>query len=98
MLNLIQNSLDATPTGGAITIRTGSDGEVINITISDTGVGIDEEDPNVIFEPFYTTKVTGFGLGLAIVKKIIKDHNGMIRAANREEGGAEFVIRLPVPG
>ncbi len=98
MLNLLQNSLDATPPGGTITIRSGSDGEVININISDSGGGIDEEDPNVVFEPFYTTKVTGVGLGLAIVKKIIKDHNGIIKAANREEGGAEFVIRLPVPG
>jgi signal transduction histidine kinase len=98
MLNLLQNSLDATPQDGTIVIKTGSDGDVININISDNGSGIDEEDPNVVFEPFYTTKVTGVGLGLAIVKKIIKDHNGMIRASNREEGGAEFTIRLPVPG
>ena len=77
MLNLLQNSLDATPPGGTIGIRTESDGDVININISDTGSGIDEEDPNVVFEPFFSTKVTGVGLGLAIVKKIIKDHNGM---------------------
>jgi signal transduction histidine kinase len=98
MLNLLQNSLDATPVGGKISVGTGSDGDVIDITIVDNGSGIDEEDPSVVFEPFYSTKVTGVGLGLAIVKKIIKDHNGTIRVLNREEGGAEFVIRLPVPG
>ncbi|MBN2159896.1 MAG: GAF domain-containing protein [Spirochaetes bacterium] len=98
MLNLLQNSLDATPPGGTISISTGSDEEVIDINICDNGLGIDEEDPNVVFEPFYSTKLTGVGLGLAIVKKIVKDHNGMIRAQNREEGGAEFIIRLPIPG
>jgi hypothetical protein len=98
MLNLLQNSLDATPAGGKISVRTGSDGDIIDIAIIDNGSGIDEEDPNIVFEPFYSTKVTGVGLGLAIVKKIIKDHNGTIRALNREEGGAEFVVRLPIPG
>ncbi|MBP7737997.1 MAG: GAF domain-containing protein [Spirochaetes bacterium] len=98
MLNLLQNSLDATPTGGRITVSSASDGAVIDITISDNGSGISDEDPNIVFEPFFSTKVTGVGLGLAIVKKIIKDHNGSIRAKNREEGGAEFTIRLPVPG
>ncbi len=98
MLNLLQNSLDATPAGGTIRVRSKSEADLIEIAISDTGSGIGEEDPNVVFEPFYSTKVTGVGLGLAIVKKIIKDHNGTIRASNREGGGAEFTIRLPVPG
>ncbi len=98
MLNLLQNSLDATPVGGSIRIRSKSEADVIDIIISDTGSGISEEDPSIVFEPFFSTKVTGVGLGLAIVKKIIKDHNGSIRAANREESGAEFTIRLPVPG
>ena len=98
MLNLLQNSLDATPVGGKISVRTGSDGDVIDVSINDNGSGIDEEDPNIVFEPFYSTKVTGVGLGLAIVKKIIKDHDGTIRAINREEGGAEFIVRLPIPG
>jgi signal transduction histidine kinase len=98
MLNLLQNSIDATPAGGFIDIRTDSDGDVINVVIADSGSGIDEEDPNIVFEPFYSKKVTGVGLGLAIVKKIIKDHNGSIRASNRNGGGAEFVIHLPVPG
>jgi signal transduction histidine kinase len=91
MLNLIQNSIDATLPGGTIWIATGNGGDAIAITIS-------VEDPNIVFEPFYSTKVSGVGLGLAIVKKIIKDHNGSIRFTNRDSGGAEFVIRLPLPG
>lgn len=98
MLNLFQNSIDATPAGGEITVKTDSDGETIIVTICDTGSGIDGEDPNILFEPFYSTKVSGVGLGLAIVKKIIKDHNGSIKFLNRNGGGAEFVIRLPIPG
>ena len=50
-----------------------------------------------IFEPFFTTKITGVGLGLANVKRIIKDHRGKIWAFNRDEGGAEFVIKIPLP-
>jgi signal transduction histidine kinase len=98
MLNLFQNSIDATPPGGMITVKTESDGDVLIVTISDTGSGIGGEDPNILFEPFYSTKVSGVGLGLAIVKKIIKDHNGSIRFFNRNGGGAECVVRLPVPG
>ena len=98
MLNLLQNSIDATPPGGRIDIRTESDGDSVTITVRDSGSGIDLEDPGAVFEPFYSTKVTGVGLGLAIVKKIVKDHNGTIRALNPEGGGAEFIIRFPFPG
>jgi len=98
MLNLLQNSIDATPEGGAIIIKTESDVSEISVVLSDTGCGIGEEDPNVVFEPFYSTKVSGVGLGLAIVKKIIKDHDGSIKATTKREGGAEFLIRLPIPG
>ena len=60
------------------------------------GIGIDEEDPNIIFEPFYTTKVTGVGLGLANVKRIIKEHNGEIEVKNNDDKGVELKIRLPI--
>jgi len=98
MLNLLQNAIDATPVGGVVTVSTKSEDDVVVITVSDTGRGFDMPDPSVVFEPFFTTKVTGVGLGLAIVRKIIKDHEGTIQAYNRKEGGAEFVIRLPLPG
>ena len=97
LLNLVQNALDATPEGGEINIVTENDDEHVYIYVRDTGSGIKEEDPNIVFEPFFTTKITGIGLGLANVKKIIKDHKGKIKVYNREGGGVEFVIRLPLP-
>lgn len=97
LLNLFQNAIDATPSGGSIHIITESDEASILVRFIDTGSGIAADNPDVIFEPFFTTKITGVGLGLANVRKIIKDHRGKIWAFNREEGGAEFVIKIPLP-
>jgi len=97
LLNLFQNAIDATPSGGGIHIITESDEASIIVRFIDSGSGIDADNPDVIFEPFFTTKITGVGLGLANVRKIIKDHRGKIWAFNREEGGAEFVIKIPLP-
>ena len=96
-LNLFQNAIDATPTGGAISIESYSNDSHIFIKVKDSGEGIKVKDPDAIFEPFFTTKVTGVGLGLANVKRIIIDHKGEITALNSIDGGAEFVIKLPVP-
>lgn len=96
-LNLFQNAIEATPSGGNLKIITEPDDSYVVIRIIDSGTGIKADDPELIFEPFFTTKVTGVGLGLANVKKIIKDHRGKITAFNNEEGGAEFVIKLPIP-
>jgi PAS domain S-box-containing protein len=97
ILNLIQNAIDATPSGGDVEISTEIDNinENVIIIIRDTGSGIDNSNLDDIFEPFFTTKITGVGLGLAIVSKIIKDHNGIIAVRNRETKGAEFVITMP---
>ncbi len=97
ILNLFQNSIDVTPSGGTVEVLSYSEEECVVIVVRDTGTGISEEDPGVVFEPFFTTKVTGIGLGLANVKKIIMDHNGTIEARNISSGGAEFEIRLPCP-
>ena len=98
ILNLIQNAIDATPEKGTVQIATAIDehNENIKIIVSDTGIGIENKNLESIFEPFFTTKVTGVGLGLAIVNKIIKDHDGFITVRNREDGGAEFTIILPL--
>ncbi|MCX8123429.1 MAG: ATP-binding protein [Spirochaetes bacterium] len=96
MLNLLQNALDATPPYGVVEVKTYADDKYVYIEVSDTGTGINEENINIIFEPFYTTKTTGVGLGLAIVKKIVVDHNGEIKVANKERG-AVFTISIPLP-
>ncbi len=66
------------------------------ISISDDGAGIQPEDLPKVFLPFYTTKSNGTGLGLAIVQKIVLQHGGSIQARNRPEGGAEFILWLPI--
>ena len=96
-LNLFQNAIEATPSGGTLAISTAPEETDVVIRIIDSGTGIKAENLELLFEPFFTTKVTGVGLGLANVKKIIKDHRGKITAQNNEEGGAEFTIKLPIP-
>ena len=96
VLNLLQNAIDATDPGGTIEISTKCNSRNVVVTIKDNGSGIAEGDIERIFEPFFTTKVTGVGLGLPIVQKIIKDHNGEISVRNRESGGVEFTIRVPI--
>jgi signal transduction histidine kinase len=71
---------------------------MVQVTIRDTGSGIPPEILPRIFDPFFTTKEVGqgTGLGLAITYGIVQEHGGTIQAANVPEGGASFVIELPV--
>jgi two-component system sensor histidine kinase FlrB len=66
------------------------------ICVSDNGPGIPESDLPKIFLPFYTTKSEGTGLGLAVVQKVALQHAGSIEARNRQGGGAEFLLWLPL--
>ncbi len=98
-INLIQNSVEAMPQGGKLSIKispsTGSAGDFLDITISDMGHGISENIKDKIFLPFFTTKEKGTGLGLAIVHKIVISHGGSISVDSSEKGTA-FKIRLPL--
>jgi len=96
MLNLLQNSIDASSSHGKVTVETFMENKKVHVLIRDTGSGFEEEELEKVFEPFYSTKVTGVGLGLAIVKKIITDHGGEISVHNGDNG-AEGHIRLPLP-
>ena len=66
------------------------------IAIFDNGPGIAREALPKLFRPFFTTKANGTGLGLAVVQKIIVQIGGQVEARNREEGGAAFIVTLPV--
>jgi len=96
-LNLLLNGIDAISKKGTITIKTAriSD-DAIEIRVSDTGKGIDQGALEMVFNPFFTTKSKGTGLGLAICKRLVEQHNGKISVVNNPEGGATFVITLPV--
>lgn len=96
LVNLVVNALQAMPEGGCITIRTDTDGEMIVMSIADTGVGMSEAVREKAMQPFFTTKSVneGTGLGLAVVNGIISAHGGTIKIESEEEQGTRFEIRL----
>jgi signal transduction histidine kinase len=99
-INLIANARDAVQPqgGGRLTVTSRVVGDWVEMAVADTGPGVPVELQDRIFEPFFTTKEVGdgTGLGLSISYGIIREHGGEICVANRPEGGAEFVVRLPV--
>jgi signal transduction histidine kinase len=94
--NLVKNGMEALSRGGALTITSRSDGDAVEIAVSDTGGGISAEAAERLFEPFFTTKPQGTGLGLSITRQIIEEHGGDLTWRNREGGGTTFVVRLPI--
>ncbi|HEY2154807.1 MAG TPA: ATP-binding protein [Isosphaeraceae bacterium] len=99
--NLTTNALHAMPRGGALRMVTRLDPtrRLAEVSVADTGPGLDLDTLAHVFEPFYTTKAGGTGLGLAIAREIALAHRGDLRAANRADGGgAVFTLTLPAGG
>ncbi|AEH44932.1 PAS/PAC sensor signal transduction histidine kinase [Thermodesulfatator indicus DSM 15286] len=96
LFNIFQNALEAMAPQdkGKLTVEIIPEEKIVKICIRDTGPGIPEHVLKQLFTPFFTTKKKGTGLGLSISHKIIKAHNGKIKARNYEHG-AEFIIELP---
>jgi C4-dicarboxylate-specific signal transduction histidine kinase len=103
IVNLLLNSIQAIDQARAterhihIAIRPEDDG-FLAFSIRDSGPGIASEDPERLFESFFTTKEGGMGIGLAICRSIVVAHGGSISAANHPGGGAEFRFVLPIAG
>ena len=97
LLDILNNARDAVHGQGAITVATGGEGDMAEITVTDTGDGIPEDMLDKIFDPFFTTKEVGrgTGLGLAVSYGIIQDLGGSIEAASRKGEGSTFTIILP---
>jgi PAS domain S-box-containing protein len=97
LLNILFNALDAMPMGGKLTVKIWQDEDSVQISITDTGVGIPDKIKNKISESFFTTKASkGSGLGLSVTYSIIARHGGMIKFDSVEGQGTTFYIRLPL--
>jgi two-component system, sporulation sensor kinase E len=96
--NIIKNAIQAMPRGGVLRTATALRDSHVEVTFSDTGVGVPKEKLNKVFEPFYTTKETGSGLGLVMVHRIIKDHAGTLMFSSEEGKGTKVTVSLPLRG
>lgn len=92
--NLIRNANEAMPKGGSLSIRGTAAGDSVDITITDTGVGIAPDDLHRIMEPLYSTKARGLGLGLAIARAILEKNRGHLRLTSELGRGTTFTVRL----
>lgn len=97
LINLIQNAMDVLPAGGCIEISGQLENSSYVLFLKDNGRGIADEDLHKIFEPYFTTKITGTGLGLTMVYKIIKEFSGDIIVSSKLGEGTVFKMTFPLP-
>jgi len=95
LLNLLLNALEATESGGQVSILLRSEDTGFSIAVSDTGCGIPPENRDKVFDPFFTTKGNGTGLGLANSYKIIQSHGGELTLTSTVGQGSTFTLTLP---
>jgi PAS domain S-box-containing protein len=101
MLNLLLNAFDAMKNDPLsermVLVKTDSDGaESVKVSVSDRGIGLDSDNIDKIFQPFYTTKTGGLGMGLSISRSIIEVHGGRLWAENNPRRGATFYFTVPL--
>jgi signal transduction histidine kinase len=94
--NLLTNGIQAMPEGGSLSVTGSLMGGTVTMVVSDTGVGVSEENIGKLFQPLFTTKAKGTGLGLAVCKRIVEAHSGEISFESEEDAGTSFMIKFPV--
>ena len=96
-INLITNAVEAmTPAGGTLEVYARRVGGMVEVTVADTGRGIDPKHMHRLFDPLFTTKVKGVGLGLATCKMLVEGHGGTITVDSTLGRGSAFTVRLPL--
>jgi signal transduction histidine kinase len=95
VVNLLLNALEASPEGGRIHVRAFHESGIAKIEITDEGPGLDPDQQEHLFEPFYTTKTAGTGLGLAVSRELMRSQGGDVVYAALNGTGARFVVELP---
>ena len=104
LLNLLRNAAEAIPEDASarrVNVNSSRERDAsghtwARVEVADTGTGINAEDLQRVFIPFFTTKSKGHGVGLALAHRVATDHGGTLSASNSQEGGAVFTLRLPV--
>ena len=94
-VNIIKNAIEAMPKGGTLTIKSKKLNGNLEITFTDTGIGISKDVIEKIWVPLFTTKAKGMGLGLSICKRIIEAHEGNISVKSKRGKGTTFTITIP---
>ena len=92
--SLFANALEAMPTGGRldVVVQMLDDGKQLQLTLSDTGKGMTQQQERMVFKPFFTTKQGGLGVGLVLVKRIMERFGGSVSLASREEEGTRVCL------
>ena len=98
LMNIILNAVQVMPDGGTLSVFTEAGENYTALAVCDQGSGIDPENVEKIFDPFFSTKDKGTGLGLTIAHKIMQSHNGFIKAERNEDIGSTFKLYFPKKG
>ncbi|MBZ5587583.1 MAG: HAMP domain-containing protein [Acidobacteriia bacterium] len=93
--NLVDNAVEASPADGEVVVGIERDGEEVVVSVTDQGTGLPAEDPEMLFQPFYSTKGRGSGVGLAMVQRIVTDHGGTVRLEANQPQGVRAEVRIP---
>lgn len=100
--NLVGNAIKYTPVGGKVLVRVGDDGQALRVDVSDNGIGISEEERDLVFEKFYRSKdrrvstVTGSGIGLALARQVVRLHGGDVHVQSVLDKGSTFTLMVPL--
>jgi two-component system nitrogen regulation sensor histidine kinase NtrY len=96
LANIVENALHAMPGEGTLTLTGSADATHVTIRVSDTGIGMDGEALERLFEPYFSTKTTGTGLGLPIARRNVELNGGSIDVESARGQGTVVIMRLPV--